>query len=32
MDEKIARELNIWTGQPDLKGWERVIKKISSPF
>ena len=31
LDEKIAEKLNIWTGQPDLKGWERVIKKIKQP-
>jgi CTP synthase len=31
LDEKIVEKLNIWTGRPDLKGWERIIKKIKHP-
>jgi len=31
LDEKIVEKLNIWTGRPNLKGWERVIKKIKHP-
>jgi len=31
LDEKIGEKLNIWTGRPNLKGWERVIKKIKHP-
>jgi CTP synthase len=31
LDEKIVEKLNIWTGRPNLKGWERVVKKIKYP-
>jgi CTP synthase len=31
LDEKIVEKLNIWTGRPNLKGWERVVKRIKSP-
>ena len=31
LDEKIVEKLNIWTGRPDLKGWERVVKKVKQP-
>jgi CTP synthase len=31
LDEKIVEKLNIWTGRPNLKGWERVIKRIKHP-
>ncbi len=31
LDEKIVEKLNIWTGRIDLKGWERVVKKIKTP-
>jgi CTP synthase len=31
LDEKIVEKLNIWTGQPNLKDWERVIKKVKHP-
>jgi CTP synthase len=31
LDEKIVEKLNIWTGRPNLKGWERVIKKVKHP-
>ncbi len=31
LDEKIVEKLNIWTGRPNLKGWERVVKRIKHP-
>jgi len=31
LDEKIVEKLNIWTGRPNLKGWERVIKRAKHP-
>ena len=31
LDEKIVEKLNIWTGRPNLRGWERIVKKIKSP-
>ncbi len=31
LDEKIAEKLNIWTGRPDLKGWEKIIRRIKHP-
>jgi len=31
LDEKIVEKLNIWTGRPNLKGWERVVRKVKSP-
>lgn len=31
LDEKIVEKLNIWTGRPDLKGWERVARKVKQP-
>jgi CTP synthase len=31
LDEKIVEKLNIWTGRPNLKGWERVVKKVKHP-
>jgi len=31
LDEKIVEKLNIWTGRPHLKGWERVVKKAKHP-
>jgi CTP synthase len=31
LDEKIVEKLNIWTGRPNLRGWERIIKKIKHP-
>jgi len=31
LDEKIVEKLNIWTGRPDLGGWERVVKRIKHP-
>ena len=31
LDEKVVEKLNIWTGRPDLKCWEKIIKKIKQP-
>jgi CTP synthase len=31
LDEKVVEKLNIWTGRPNLKGWERVVRKVKSP-
>ncbi|HUL38335.1 MAG TPA: CTP synthase [Thermodesulfobacteriota bacterium] len=31
LDEKIVEKLNIWTGRPNLHGWERIVKKIKQP-
>ncbi len=31
LDEKIVEKLNIWTGRPNLKGWERILKKVKQP-
>ncbi|MEW6374577.1 MAG: CTP synthase [Thermodesulfobacteriota bacterium] len=31
LDEKIVEKLNIWTGRPNLNGWERVVKRIKHP-
>jgi CTP synthase len=31
LDEKIVEKLNIWTGRPNLKSWERVVKKVKHP-
>jgi len=31
LDEKIVEKLNIWTGRPNLRGWERIAKKIKHP-
>jgi CTP synthase len=31
LDEKIVEKLNIWTGRPNLRGWERVVKKAKHP-
>jgi CTP synthase len=31
LDEKIGEKLNIWTGRPNLKGWEKVIRRIKHP-
>jgi len=31
LDEKIVEKLNIWTGRPNLKGWERVVRKVKHP-
>ena len=31
LDEKIVEKLNIWTGRPNLKDWERIVKRIKQP-
>ncbi|MDI7259340.1 MAG: CTP synthase [Thermodesulfobacteriota bacterium] len=31
LDEKIVEKLNIWTGRPNLTGWERIVKRIKNP-
>lgn len=31
LDEKIVQKLNIWSRQPDLKGWEKLIEKATNP-
>jgi len=31
LDERIVDYLNIWTKQPDLTGWERIIKRVKQP-
>jgi CTP synthase len=31
LDEKIVEKLNIWTGRPNLKVWERITKRVKDP-
>ena len=31
LDEKLVEKLNIWTGRPNLKEWERIVKRIKQP-
>ncbi|PLY03639.1 MAG: CTP synthetase [Desulfuromonas sp.] len=31
LDERIIDYLNIWTKAPDLKGWERIGKRVKEP-
>ena len=31
LDEKITQVLNIWTGQPELRAWERLIEAQRNP-
>ncbi len=31
LDDKIVEKLNIWTGRPNLKVWERIVRKIKHP-
>jgi CTP synthase len=31
LDDKILELLNIWTGQPNIKPWEQLVKKIKNP-
>ncbi len=31
LDEKVVEKLNIWTASPNLKDWERVVKRIRQP-
>ena len=31
LDERIAEYLNIWTKEPDLSPWERIVKRVVEP-
>lgn len=31
LDQRIVEKLNIWTGAPNLKAWEKVVKAIKDP-
>ncbi len=31
LDNKILELLNIWTGQPNIKPWEELVRKIKNP-
>ncbi len=31
LDDKIVEKLNIWTGRPNLRVWERVVKRVKHP-
>ncbi len=31
LDERIVERLNIWTGKPNLKGWQRIVKRMGNP-
>ncbi|OGP54991.1 MAG: CTP synthase, partial [Deltaproteobacteria bacterium RBG_13_52_11b] len=31
LDDKLVEKLNIWTGRPNLKDWEKVVKKFKTP-
>ena len=31
LDERIAEYLNIWTKEPDLSPWERIVKRVMEP-
>jgi CTP synthase len=31
LDDKLVEKLNIWTGRPNLKDWEKVVKKFTTP-
>ena len=31
LDDRIVDYLNIWTKAPDLKGWERIVKRVKEP-
>ncbi len=31
LDEAIVQRLNIWTGQPNLDRWERVVARVKNP-
>lgn len=31
LDERIVAFLNIWTKDPDLTGWERIVKRVKEP-
>jgi CTP synthase len=31
LDEKVAQVLNMWTGRPDLRKWEKVVQTLHEP-
>ncbi len=31
LDEKIIEKLHIWTGNPNLEKWEKIVSKVSNP-
>ncbi|HKL27463.1 MAG TPA: CTP synthase [Desulfuromonadales bacterium] len=31
LPDRIVEYLNIWTKQPDLSGWERIVKRVKEP-
>ena len=31
LDERIVAFLNIWTKNPDLSGWERIVRRVKEP-
>lgn len=31
LDERIVDRLNIWTGKPHLRGWQRIVNRIKNP-
>ncbi|MCF6239564.1 MAG: CTP synthase [Candidatus Marinimicrobia bacterium] len=31
LDERIVDFLNIWTKDPDLSGWQRIVKRVKEP-
>jgi CTP synthase len=31
LDERVVEALNIWTKQPDLSTWERIVKRVKEP-
>jgi len=30
LDDRIVDRLNIWTGKPNLRGWQRIVKRIKN--
>jgi CTP synthase len=31
LDEKLVELLNIWTGRPNLRPWDRMVKRLNNP-
>ena len=31
LDDRIVDRLNIWTGKPQLRGWQRILNRIKNP-
>jgi CTP synthase len=31
LDDRIVDRLNIWTGKPNLRGWQRIVKRFKNP-